>query len=189
MAYKVGALLLAAGMSKRSGLINKLLAPVNGISMVETSLDQLQKSLCHPIFIVTGHEAERIEQILMCAGVRFVHNPDYSSGMASSLRCGVEAMANGLDAILIALADMPHIESSTCDALIKKYAPEKGHHICVPLQKGKRGNPVLIGHEYFGQLQQLRGDKGGKQILYKNTDAVLEVLVDDPGIHQDYDVI
>jgi molybdenum cofactor cytidylyltransferase len=187
--YKVGALLLAAGMSKRSGLINKLLVPVNGTPMVENALDQLQKSLCDPIFIVTGHEAARVEQVLTCPGVQFVHNPDYSSGMASSLRCGVGAMASGLDAILITLADMPHTESSTCDALIKKYDPEKGHHICVPLQKGKRGNPVLVGHKYFGQFQQLRGDKGGKQILDKNINAVLEVLVDDPGIHQDYDVI
>ena len=189
MAYKVGALLLAAGMSTRAGPINKLLAPINGTPMAETVLDQLQKSLCYPVFIVTGHEAERVEQVLRCPGVQFVHNSDYSSGMASSLRCGVEAMANGLDAILITLADMPHIDSSTCDALIKKFAPEKGYHICVPLQNGKRGHPVLIGHKYFGQFQKLRGDKGGKQILDNNTDAVLEVQVDDPGIHQDYDVI
>jgi molybdenum cofactor cytidylyltransferase len=189
VAYKIGALLLAAGMSKRAGLINKLLVPINGTPMAVTALDQLRKSLCRPIFIVTGHEAKRVEQILMCTGVRFVHNPNYSSGLASSLRCGVEAMASGLDAILITLADMPHIESSTCDALIKNYAPEKGHHICVPLQKGKRGNPVLIGHKYFSQFQQLWGDKGGKQIIDKNTNSVLEVLVDDPGVHQDYDFI
>ena len=189
MSYKVGALLLAAGMSKRAGAINKLLAPINGTPMAKTALYQLQKSLCYPIFIVTGHEKVLVEKALMCPEVQFVHNPDYSSGMASSLRCGVEAMANGLDAILITLADMPHIESSTCDALINKYTPEKGHHICVPLQKGKRGNPVLIGHKFFGQFQLLRGDKGGKQIIDKNTDAVLEVLVDNPGIHQDYDVI
>ena len=189
MDYKVGALLLAAGMSTRAGPINKLLAPINGTPMAKTALDQLQKSLCHPIFIVTGHEAVRVKQILICPGVQFVHNSDYSSGMASSLRCGVDAMASGLDAILITLSDMPHIEPSTYDALIKKYAPEKGHHICVPIRKGKRGNPVLIGHKYFGQFQQLQGDKGGKQILDKNTDAVLEVLVNDPGIHQDYDII
>jgi molybdenum cofactor cytidylyltransferase len=189
VAYKVGALLLAAGMSTRAGPVNKLLAPINGVPMAKTALDQLQKSRCHPIFIVTGHEAARVEKILVSPGVRFVHNLDYSSGMASSLRCGVEAMVNGLDAILIALADMPHIESSTCDALIKKYAPEEGHHICVPLHKGKRGNPVLMGHKYFSQFQQLRGDKGGKQMLDANTNAVLEVLVNDPGIHRDYDVI
>ena len=189
MAYKVGALLLAAGRSTRAGLINKLLAPINETPMAKMALDQLKKSQCHPIFIVTGHEAARVEHILMSQGVLFVHNPNYSSGMASSLRCGMEAMANGLDAVLITLADMPYIEASTCDALIKKYAPEKGHHICVPVQKRRRGNPVLIGHKYFGQFQQLLGDKGGKQILDKNPDAVLEVLVDDPGIHQDYDVI
>jgi molybdenum cofactor cytidylyltransferase len=157
--------------------------------MAETTLYRLKNSQCHPIFIVTGHEAVRIERTLMCSGVRFVHNPEYSRGMASSLRCGVAAMASGLDAILITLADMPHIKTSTYDALIKKYAPEKGHHMCVPLQNGNRGNPVLIGHKYFDQFQQLQGDKGGKPILDKNSCAVLEVPVDDPGIHQDYDVI
>ena len=189
MAYKVGALLLAAGMSTRAGPINKLLTPINGTPMAKTALYQIQKSQCHPIFIVTGHESARVEQILMSPGIRFVHNLDYSSGMASSLRCGVEAMENGLDAIIIALADMPHIKPSTCDALIKKYSPVKSHHICVPFQKGKRGNPVLIGHKYFGEFQQLRGDKGGKKILDENTNSVLEVLVNDPGIHRDYDVV
>ena len=189
MTYKVGGLLLAAGMSTRAGMINKLLAPIDGTPMVKTTLNKLQESLCHPIFIVTGHEAARIMQILMSQGCRFVHNPDYSSGMASSLRCGVDAVTDELDAILICLADMPHIKSSTCDALIKKYAPEKGHHICVPVQKSKRGNPVLIGHKYFDQFQKLLGDRGGKQVLDRNPDTVLEVLVDDPGIHRDYDVI
>ena len=189
MAHRIGGLLLAAGMSKRAGSINKLLAPINGTPMIETALDRLRDSSCDPVIVVTGHEALRIEQALMLPNIQFIHNPDYASGMASSLRCGVAAMMSSVDAILIALADMPHIKPTTYETLIKSYAPESGHHICVPTEGNKRGNPVLIGHKYFTQVEQLQGDKGGKPIIEKNPEAVLEVPVDDPGIHQDHDTI
>ena len=114
MAHKIGGLLLAAGMSKRAGPINKLLAPINGTPMIVTALDRLLNSKCDPVIAVTGHEALRIEQALIQSNVQFVHNPDFASGMASSLRCGVLAMPEGVDAILITLADMPHIKMNKC---------------------------------------------------------------------------
>ena len=189
MAHKIGGLLLAAGMSKRAGPINKLLAPINGTPMIVTALDRLLNSKCDPVIAVTGHEALRIEQALIQSNVQFVHNPDFASGMASSLRCGVLAMPEGVDAILITLADMPHIKPSTYEALINGYAPEKGHHICVPIEANKHGNPVLIGRNYFAQVKHLQGDKGGKPIIEKNPEAVLVPPVDDPGIHQDHDTV
>ena len=189
MAYKIAAILLAAGMSKRAGPVNKLLAPIDGVAMVKQCLDVVMRSACDPVLVVTGHEAPRIEAALNRSGISFVHNDTYAEGMASSIRRGINALADDVDGVVIVLGDMPHIQPQTYEALFKAFALDQGHQIYVPVQGGARGNPVLFGRRFFADLEQLKGDKGGKPVMEKNTTDVFEVPVNDPGIHRDHDVV
>ncbi|MEK9725214.1 MAG: NTP transferase domain-containing protein, partial [Rhodospirillaceae bacterium] len=59
--------------------------------------------------------------------------------------------------------------------------------ICVPVQGGWRGNPVLFGRAHFAALTALDGDRGGKAVVQANAGKVIEVAVDDPSIHIDHD--
>ena len=62
-----------------------------------------------------------------------------------------------------------------------------GRSICLPVQEGRRGNPVLFSRVHFPALSALTGDRGGKAVIRANPGAVKEVAVADPGIHLDFD--
>lgn len=188
-ADKIGAVLLAAGLSRRAGPVNKLLTSIDGTAIVRRSLSQLVASKCDPIIVVTGHQAEKIENALVKEPVTFVYNHAYPEGMAASIRSGIAALPSDVDAGFIVLGDMPHIRVETYKALIGAFDPNLGHEICVPIFKGKYGNPVLFGRRFFNELAAQQGDKGGKSVLKKRHEFVIEVDVDDPGIQLDYDTV
>ncbi len=187
----IAAVLLAAGLSTRAGPRNKLLVTAPGDDaaqpMVRRSAEILISSRVQSVIVVTGHEAANVKAALDGLDVALVHNPDYADGMASSLAVGLAALPDGVSGALIALGDMPKLKTSTVDALIDTFDDVFGRCICLPVQEGRRGNPVLFGYSYFPALLALTGDRGGKVVVEANPDAVAEVSVSDPGIHMDFD--
>jgi len=189
MKYSIAGLLLAAGMSRRSGSTNKLLASVDGNVMVASSLRALTASQCTPVYVVTGHQAVGVREALMEQSALFIHNNDYAEGMASSIRVGVMALDDNVDGVLIGLADMPHVRTETINSLVEAFSPDHDREICVPFYEGKPGNPVLFGRRYFRDLTNLQGDRGGKSVVQNNATQCVSLDVDDPGIHLDHDVV
>ena len=183
---RIAAIVLAAGQSKRAGPVNKLLNPVGDKVMVRSVVDMLTALPIGPVVVVTGFEASEIEAVLSDCSVTFSHNLDFADGMGSSIGCGVAALPDDVDGVLICLADMPHVKGSTIQQLVR--AMEKGD-ICVPVKKGKRGNPVLFSASHFPALKAIQGDRGGKFIMEKSPDLVCEVPVNDEGIFIDHDRI
>jgi len=185
------AILLAAGLSTRASPRNKLLVATPGDTtaqpMVRRSAKTLLTSRARSVIVVTGHEAPEVEAALDGLDVTFVHNPDYADGMASSLAVGIAALPEGVSGALIALGDMPKLETATVDALINTFDVAVGRSIYLPVQEGRRGNPVLFNQTHFSSLSALTGDRGGKVVVQANPDAVTEVAVADPGIHLDFD--
>ena len=88
---------------------------------------------------------------------------------------------------IIALGDMPQVSTATINVLIATFLGSEDKTICVPVHEGRRGNPVLFSRVHFAELTELVGDTGGKVILDANSNAVTEVIVNDPGIHLDFD--
>lgn len=187
----IAAVLLAAGLSTRSRPRNKLLVPSPGDHaarpMVRRSAEILLTSRARSVIVITGHEATEVKAALDGLDLTLVHNPDYTEGMASSIAVGIAALPDSVSGALIALADMPKLKTATVNALIDTFRDPLGRSICLPVHKGKQGNPVLFGRAYFPFLSALTGDRGGKTIVQANPDAVAEVAVADPGIHLDFD--
>src|SRR3954451_16093015 len=104
----ITAIVLAAGESRRMGRL-KLLLPFGTRTVIETVVDSLRASPVDEILVVTGHQSEVIEAALARAPARIVRNPDYRSGMLSSVQCGVAASAPETSWFLIALADQPQL--------------------------------------------------------------------------------
>lgn len=181
---QIGAIVLAAGLSRRAGPENKLLHPVDGKTMIRRSVEVLVKSDVDPIVVVTGYERKKIEAELSDLHVSFIHNKNFADGMGPSIGCGVAALPEHVDGALICLGDMPSIPVETISALIN--AAQEGN-ICVPVYDGRRGNPVLFTKQFFQALMELRGDKGGKMLLQENDCLVCEVVTKDPGVMIDYD--
>ncbi len=184
---RVDAIVLAAGLSRRAGDTNKLLALVDGVPMVVGVVRAALASRAERVVVVTGHEAARVEAILADETVLFVRNDLYESGLASSLCAGIRALGPEVGGALICLGDMPWVGSEVLDALIEAFDPARGQAICVPTCDGDRGNPVVWGADFFGAIEERVGDEGARRLLEEYANRVVEVPVRHRGIFRDLD--
>ena len=183
---RIGALILAAGLSRRFGDGHKLLADLEGKPVVRHVVEKVAASSADPVLLVTGHQADLVARAAG-NGVRIVHNPSFAEGLAASLRAGLGALPAGLDGVLICLGDMPDVRTETFEKLIAAFNPTEYRAICLPVLNGKRGNPALWGAQFLPDLMRLEGDAGARSLLLPYAEWVCEVQVDDPGILLDYD--
>jgi molybdenum cofactor cytidylyltransferase len=184
---QIGAVVLAAGASRRMGATNKLMVEVEGTPMVARVVDALACSRIGRIVVVTGHEPERIRETLGEHDVELVHNPRYADGIASSIRAGIIALGDDVDGALIALADMPWVGPEVLDRLIDAFTTDDELSIFVPMFGRKRGNPVLWSSVHFPELRALSGDVGGKALFHRHSAAICYVDVENAGINIDVD--
>ncbi|MCP4978883.1 MAG: nucleotidyltransferase family protein [Gammaproteobacteria bacterium] len=187
MQAKVAAIVLAAGQSRRMGEQNKLLTVIGDKPMIGHVVRATLDSDVHQVIVVTGHEAELVQKALGKCRAEIVFNPDYVSGMASSLRIGIKAVAEDTDGALILLGDMPLVTGKQINQLIAEFDPVAEHDIVAPCRNGRRGNPVLWSRHYFPALEALTGDTGGRGLLIKNIANVREVSVIDDAVFTDFD--
>jgi len=184
---QVAAIILAAGRSTRMGGPNKLLAELGGKPLVRTVTEQALSSKARGVIVVTGHQAELVEKALQGLDVKFVRNPDFAQGLASSVKAGVAAVPDDADGAVICLGDMPMISAPLIDHLIGAFAPDRGNLIAVPVSDGRRGNPVLWSRRFFNELMTLDGDIGARHLIAKHSEAVAEVPVEGFGAFLDID--
>ena len=190
---RVAALVLAAGASRRAGGVNKLLArDAAGRSMIARSVATARRSQAERVIVVLGCDRHAVAAALEAAGLGaqdglvLTYSQDHADGLSASLRCGI-VHADGADAALVCLGDMPRVRSRTLDALIARMRADDSLHACVPTLAGARGNPVLWRNTMFAGLCALAGDRGGRTLLDQTALRVLNVDVDDPGVGQDFD--
>jgi molybdenum cofactor cytidylyltransferase len=176
---RIGALLLAAGQSRRMGGPNKLLAEVDGTPMVVHVARRLLASRACPIIAVLGNQAEAVDAALGKLPVERVRNPEFADGLSTSLRRGIAALPPDLDGVLVCLGDMPLISGRHLDRLIAAFNPLEGRAIIVPTRRGKRGNPVLWSKQFFPEMAGLAGDVGAKHLIGEHAEHVAEVEMDD----------
>ena len=183
----VAAIILAAGRSTRMGGPNKLLAELGGKTLVRIVTEQALASKAQGVIVVTGHQAEQVEKALQGLKVKFVRNPDFAEGLASSVKAGVAAVPDNADGTVICLGDMPLISADLIDRLIEAFAPDSGNLIAVPVSDGRRGNPVLWSRRFFNELMTLDGDIGARHLIARHSEAVAEVAVEGHGAFLDID--
>lgn len=183
----VAAIVLAAGRSTRMGGPNKLLADLSGKKLVRIAAEQARASKASEVIVVTGHQAELVEQALQGLSVRLVRNSELGGGLASSVKAGIAAVPATADGALICLGDMPLIDTALIDRLIEAFDPDRGSLVVVPVADGRRGNPVLWSRRFFAELLMLDGDTGARHLIAKHGEAVTEVPVDGQSAFLDID--
>jgi molybdenum cofactor cytidylyltransferase len=166
---------------------NKLLAELEGNKLVRIVTEQALASKASEVIVVTGHQAELVEQALSGLNVRFVRNPDFAGGLASSVKAGIAAVSKEIDGAVVCLGDMPMVSAGLLDDLIGAFAPDRGNLIVVPVSEGRRGNPVLWSRRFFQELMTLDGDIGARHLIAKHAEAVAEVPVEGDGAFLDID--
>ncbi len=183
----VSAILLAAGESKRLGG-EKLLLPLVNSTVLERTIDNLLGSRVDEVIVVVGHRAQEMKQIIGDRPVKIVVNEAYQQGMSTSIIKGLKMVDNRASAVMLALADQPFIGSALINRLVEEFVNNK-KGIVLPVYEGKRGHPVIFSIKYKEELLNLEGDVGGREIVSRHPDDLLEVEVDSESIFTDIDTI
>jgi molybdenum cofactor cytidylyltransferase len=173
-APRIAAVVLAAGLSSRMGS-NKLLQEWQGVPLLRWAVEAAVKSDAHPVIVVTGNEATRIEAALRGLDVQFVHNPDYRAGLSTSLKAGIQTVPKSADGALVLLGDMPEVDGALINRMIAAFSPADGRSICAAVHDQKRGNPVLWARSFFPEIEALAGDEGAKRLFAGHEDLVCEI--------------
>jgi molybdenum cofactor cytidylyltransferase len=173
-APRIGAIVLAAGMSSRMGA-NKLLQEWRGKPLLRWTVEAAFASEAKPVIVVTGHDATNTEAALRGLDVIIVRNPAYRDGLSTSLNCGLASLPDSADGALIMLGDMPEVSANVLNRMIAAFSPPDGRSICVAVHQGKRGNPVLWSRAFFGEMAGMTGDTGAKSLLAANEEQLCEI--------------
>ena len=180
------AVMLAAGNSRRFGADKR--------RYVLGTQPMLQQSLATPLLlnlptwlVLKPADKNCLPELLADwrthAGLSVVYAQEAAKGMGHTLAYGVSQLT-AVDGVLVFLADMPWIQARTVEQLMAHFAPGK---IIVPRYSGRTGHPVLFASHWFDDLQDLRGDRGARDIIRNNADQVVFVDVDDEGVVRDMD--
>ncbi len=183
----ISAIILAAGESKRMGKPKQLM-PLGSGTILEQTIDNLLNSEVKEVIVVIGHRAEEMNNLIANIPVRVALNPAYHEGMSTSIIAGLNLIDSRAQAVMLALADQPFVDSQTINRLIDEFSTHnKG--IAIPVYQGRRGHPVIFAIKYKEELLRLKGDIGGRQIIKDHPDDILEVAVDSENIITDIDTI
>ncbi len=170
---KTGAIILAAGMSKRMRSA-KLLLPLNGAPMIHYPIALALQQKLNPIVVVAGQYIDEIRSAVDCPEITYLYNPDYKSGIASSLKLGIKELTNQVDAAMIFLGDQPFVHEQVVRSIRTIYENEKdsGVRIVRPRYAGQQGHPILFHHDMFRYFTSLNGDEGGRNIIKSHKDCL-----------------
>ena len=160
----VAALVLAAGGGRRYGM-PKALVEYEGSLLVERAV-RTARAVCDPVLVVLGAQAVDVWRRADLDGATVLANRDWETGMASSLRAGLDGLRGWpgrIDAALVLLVDMPGMTPEALHRVAEHAAPDA---LVVATYGGVRGHPVLLGREHWaGVAASATGDEGARRYL------------------------
>jgi molybdenum cofactor cytidylyltransferase len=188
--------LLAAGESRRMGGFPKPLLAWGKSNVGRTVLEAMIDSTLDHVCCVVGHQAEAVREAMHRTTVKFpdrrlefVDNPDYKSGMLSSIQAAVRYARRrheGDAGWMFLLIDQPGVTAAVIDALAAAFR-EGTHPIVVPVHDGRRGHPVVIHSKLGDEILSLDPNVGLKQLMQAHAAERREVPAGTAAIHQDID--
>jgi len=179
-------IILAAGEGKRMGKV-KLTLPLGDKQLIEWVLQAVKLAPLDKYFLVVRPEDKEMIKIGERWGAEIVLNPEYRSGMSSSIRKALDQISSEVvEGIFILLGDQPLINPSIIYKMLKAFTPGK-REIVVPFYKDKPGNPVLFDNYWREELMKLAGDVGGRVLVKAHPERIKRVKIPDESIFLDID--
>lgn len=166
----------------------KILLPLSGKSALEQVVTRMRDAGTSQILIVTGGYEDLIHKEATRLKCRTVHNPDFNSGMFSSVLAGVRALPGETDAFFFLPADTPLIKPATYRALIAAFREERGSvQVVYPTFQGIRAHPPLIGRTLAEPILRWNGEGGLRGLLESRPHASRDVPTADRAATLDMD--
>jgi nicotine blue oxidoreductase len=178
----VAGLVLAAGAGRRFGG-PKALVRWRGELLVERAVGLLAAGGCDPVLVVLGAAADEVLATADLGAAVPVVNPDWPTGMGSSLRAGLAAVPPTADAVVVTLVDTPGLGPDAVRRLVAAGTT------AVATYEGRRGHPVLLTRDVFAEVADAAtGDRGAGRWLAGHPERVRLVRCDGTGDPRDVDV-
>ena len=189
---KIGALVLAAGFSRRFGR-DKRIEPLHGNEpMVIQTIENLVRHFEEIIVVLRSNDqtiADLIPSKFEAAKIIIHHAKDSIEGMGRSLASAITTVNQRKWAsAFVFLGDMPYLEPETISRL-KTEATTYPSHIIVPKFGTATGHPVCFPNRFYKELGFLSGDIGAKRIVRSNLECVRFIQTSDRGVTLDIDTL
>lgn len=178
-------LLLAAGGGRRLGGRPKALLEHRGRPLVEHAVEVLREGGCSRVYVVLGAAAQEVRARARLTDCVLVENPDWAEGMGTSLRAGLNRLAEqgSYDSALVSLVDQPGIGA----AAVARVLAAAGTGLAAASYDGKRGHPVLFGADRWAEVAgTAEGDRGARVYLKEHAGEI--TLVECGDVAQAYDI-
>ncbi len=167
----IATIILAAGNSSRMGTTKQLL-PIGNTTLLGVVVKNALLSKTHKTYCVLGSNSEKIIPSLQEYDVEIILNPEYKTGLSSSIVKGINHVkTQNFDAVLIMLGDQPLVDTSFINNLIALYYKNPSCIAASNYAKGV-GVPAIFPKEFFNELEKLKGDKGAKELLKAKKEQV-----------------
>ena len=179
---QIGALIVAAGMSKRMGEFKPMLS-IGSISVAQRVVATLSQAGVSKIVMVTGYNATMLERHLSGNGIIFLRNEAYeTTQMFDSVKIGLSYLLNKCDKVLFTPVDVPLFTAKTVKTILDSGAP-----LAVPMCEGKQGHPILIANDLIPEILEDSGEMGLKGAMDRCSVPLLRINVEDFGTIHDAD--
>jgi CTP:molybdopterin cytidylyltransferase MocA len=185
---RIGALVLAAGLSRRMEAFKPLLT-LRGKTLIENAVDSALAGGAEQVTVVVGFRGAELEALLKDRygrRVTVVWNRDFAAtDMLRSVQIGCGALPP-CDAFFLLPGDMPAVEPDTFRRLLAAREADRPT-IVFPTLEGYRKHPPLIDARLIPDILAFRGE-GGLRQLWKQQEALIRTVpVEDPGVWMDLD--
>ncbi|WP_344875531.1 nucleotidyltransferase family protein [Allokutzneria multivorans] len=156
-------IVLAAGAGVRYGG-PKALVELRGELLVERAARTLREAGADPVVVVVGARADEVRARAALSGALVVHNPDWATGMGSSLRAGLMGLIScRAAAVLVLPVDMPGVTPAAVRRVASLASPGV---LAAASYSGQRGHPVLLGRAHWAAVAtSATGDQGARDYL------------------------
>lgn len=182
----IGAIILAAGQSRRMGQ-PKMLLPWGETTVIEHVITTFRNAGIEDILVVTGGAREQVEEAIRKYSVRAIHNNNYASGeMLFSLQHGLAALPDQVEATLIGLGDQPQVQEGTVRQICQAYQEHK-YQLVVPSFQMRRGHPWLVIRQLWNEILSMQPPQSPRDFLNNHAREIYYVNVDTPSILADLD--
>lgn len=172
----ISGVVLAAGTGSRFGG-TKQLAVVHGKPLAQHAVDALAAADIGEILVITGHDADAVEAaITLPANARFVRNPGFRDGQATSLAAALHEVADTSEAVVVLMADQPGVGAPVVDALIEGFRRTRKEIVRSAFRDGP--GPSLLSREIYAEAGHLHGDVGARVLMASHPEWVHEVVMD-----------
>jgi molybdenum cofactor cytidylyltransferase len=173
----ISGVVLAAGTGSRFGG-TKQLATSRGKPLAQHAVDALAGADVAEIVVVTGHDADAVEAALtLPMNGRYVRNPRYRDGQATSLGVAMHEMAEDSEAAVVLMADQPGVGPEVVDALIAGFRRTRKQIVRAAFRDGP--GPALLSREIYAEAGHLHGDVGARVLMASHPEWVEDVELDD----------